>query len=76
LEELNPVSLELREYFAQDWGHAGKSKILKIDPDAFDWNDPWDQIMVEETKYYLWEFLLYWFEWTYGEPSVEDSSGE
>jgi RHS repeat-associated protein len=76
LEELNPVPVELREFFAQDWGHGGKSYLLGIDPDAFDWNDPWDQVMVAETEYYLWEFLQYWFEWHYGEQPVESTSDE
>jgi RHS repeat-associated protein len=75
-DKLNPVPLVIRKLFARDWGHAGKSTILGIDPDEFDWDDPWDQIMVEESKYYIWEFLLLWFEINYGELPTDDSQDE
>lgn len=74
LEAVNAIPVELRELRAMDWGHVGAT-LLGLDPDAFDSEDLWDQIMVEETEYYLWEFLLYWFEY-YGEDLLAEDASE
>ena len=69
------MPVELRELHAMDWGHVGAT-LLGMEPDAFDSEDLWDQIMVQETEYYLREFLLYWFEYYGEELLAEDASEE
>ncbi|MBN1315450.1 MAG: hypothetical protein JXA42_08280 [Anaerolineales bacterium] len=70
LEALNPVSLLERLIYSPDWGHL--LSTVGYDTDDFDFNDPWDQAMVDESKYYIMQFLLLYYEAEYGIAPIYD----
>jgi hypothetical protein len=60
------LDLETRMKNAKDWGHSWTTFSTDFDPDAFNWNDQWDLLMVSESQEWIWLFLQIYFEENYG----------
>lgn len=61
------LSLEERMQNADQWGHFGASRDYKLglsdfDPDQYDPDDPWDQLMLGESLQWIWEFVQVYLE--------------
>jgi hypothetical protein len=65
--EYGGLSLEERIENADQWGHFGASRDYRLglsdfDPDEYDANDEWDQLMRDESLYWIWLFIQIYFE--------------
>lgn len=66
------LSLETRLENSQDWGHFW-ARVGGYNPDIFNNEDAWDQLMVRETDYWIWLFVMAYFEKEYGQPPEDNN---
>jgi hypothetical protein len=71
LDDIDPsahggLDIETRRKHAEEKGHAG-STVGGRNPDRLI-NDAWDQLMMKETKAWIWSFTAMYFLTKYGSP--------